>query len=215
MTGIDGAPNKHCVFKLRQRLRAMPDDRYLQYLIAYHAAPTLLGLKPATLICPNATGRDLEGVFSGDGPCLGQSFGVEVAGLRNGAGALLCLIYDRALVASVLAEPEVRELLIETGYDRDALTVDACLAALRERCSGPRFPHEIGVFLGYPAREVRTFMRYGGKSCRKVGCWKAYHDVDEVTRRSARFDCVKAYAAEIIAGGAELGEVMDKLRAVA
>lgn len=215
MAATVSAPDKRSVFELMRRLRAMPDEQYLQFLVAYHAAPTLLGLKPATLICPDAAGRDLEGVCPEERPCLGRSFGVEVAGFRNGAGALLYLVFDRALLTAALADPEARELLADFGYDVDGGGVDGCLGTLRRRFAEPCFPHEIGVFLGYPARDVRCFMRNRGRACRKVGCWKAYHDVDEATRRSDRYNCVKARAAELIAAGAELGEVMDRLRAVA
>lgn len=211
-TGI--APHKQGVFDLMRRLRDMPDERYLKCLVAYHAAPTLLGIKPATLICPNAAGRDLEGIFSGGRPCLGRSFGVEVAGFRNGAGALLYLVFDRALLAAVLADPEARDLLAGAGYDVDAGGVDGCLDVLRRRMAGPRFPHEVGIFLGYPPRDVRGFMRDRGRGngCRGVGCWRTYHDVDEVVRQTDRYNRLKARAAESIVAGVDPVEVAARIR---
>ena len=36
------------------------------------------------------------------------------------------------------------------------------------------FPHEIGVFLGYPLEDVVGFIRHRGKCFTCCGCWKSY-----------------------------------------
>ena len=59
---------------------------------------------------------------------------------------------------------------------------DTLWGRLRERDG---FPHEIGLFLGYPAEDVYGFLKYGGKNCKYTGCWKVYSDVD---RALALFD---------------------------
>ena len=38
------------------------------------------------------------------------------------------------------------------------------------------FPHEIGVFLGYPLEDVVGFIRHRGKCFTCCGCWKSYGD---------------------------------------
>ena len=40
--------------------------------------------------------------------------------------------------------------------------------------AGERFPHEIGLFLGYPPHDVEGFIRYGGQNFRQCGFWKVY-----------------------------------------
>lgn len=200
------------VLVLMERLRGMSDADYLESLIAYHAAPTLLGIKPATLICPRAAGRDLGRALEESAPCLVRSFGVQVAALRNRVGALLILIYHPALLRGTLAAAEVRELLAEAGYDVADVDVDALLARLGEKCLGHEFPHEIGVFLGYPAADVRCFMERRGHGCCAAGCWKAYSDPEHVRKSSARFRRAKMRAAELIVSGAKLGGVIAGLR---
>ena len=55
------------------------------------------------------------------------------------------------------------------------------------------FPHEIGLFLGYPAVDVRGFIRHG--ECKCTGLWKVYEsDVPQAQRTFARCrHCTKAY----------------------
>lgn len=209
------ASAKENIFALMKRLRGMPDVEYVKYLIAYHAAPTLLGIKPATLLCPDSNGRDPGRALKHCVPCLARMFGVKVASFRNRAGALLFLVYNPALLRRALSPAEVRELLTEAGYETRDASVESLLEMLGKKCSGRFFPHEIGVFLGYPAEDVRRFMVDGGRGCRLAGFWKAYKCEDQAKRCMELYQLAKMRAAELIAGGAEFDEVADGLRTVA
>lgn len=203
---------KRNVLDLMRRLRTMDDAEYLQSLIAYHGAPTLMGLKPATLVCPGASTRNLRQALDECGPRLARAFGVKVADFRNRAGSLLVLAYNPSLLRTALAAREVVELLRDSGYREPTASVEALLEQLRVKCAESEFPHEIGVFLGYPASDVRCFMRDGGRGCRAVGCWKAYDDIAEAKSRSARYTRAKMIAAELIVRGVDLGGMADGLK---
>lgn len=196
-------------------LRSLPDREYLSRLIAYHAAPTLLGIKPATLICPHSGGRNLEQALNECAPCLALSYGVKVAAFRNRVGALLMLVYNPEQLRDRLAEEDAKRLLAEAGYEPDEARgnrLDALLERLGRKCAGRDFPHEMGVFLGYPAEDVRGFIHCRGRNCRMRGIWKAYKNADDAKKRSDRFRQAKLRAAELLVGGADLGGVVDGLR---
>ena len=216
MTVADTAfSTRENICALMKRLRGMNDSDYLLYMITYHAAPTLLGKKPATLVCPDGNGRNLGQALDNCVPCLARTFGVKIASFRNGAGALLYLIYRPELLGETLAQRDAAELLAEAGYDSPKGDVDALLEILRHRCSGPRFPHEIGVFLGYPVDDVRRFMTDGGKGCRASGCWKTYADPEHVRRCSELYRLMRLRAAELIVRGADLRDLAVELRSFA
>lgn len=40
--------------------------------------------------------------------------------------------------------------------------------------SNGEFPHEIGIFLGYPVEDVLAFVKNQGKNYKLCGCWKVY-----------------------------------------
>lgn len=42
--------------------------------------------------------------------------------------------------------------------------------------SAPDFPHEIGLFLGYPAEDVKGFIENKAACSKCSGCWKVYGD---------------------------------------
>ena len=79
---------------------------------------------------------------------------------------------------------------------QDAGTADELLDQLAERlCCEGDFPHEIGVFLGYPLADVIGFIQNRGKNFTACGYWKVYTDP---TAAQAEFDrykkCERIYA---------------------
>lgn len=56
------------------------------------------------------------------------------------------------------------------------------------------FPHEIGLFLGYPPEDVEGFIRFGGKNCKCFGCWKVYGNIEAAHQCFERFKkCTACY----------------------
>ena len=80
-------------------------------------------------------------------------------------------------------------LLERRGYPTGA-GLAALLRHLRRRLLWREgFPHEIGLFLGYPPEDVQGFLADpGGGRCKLCGHWKVYHDVEGARRQFARFD---------------------------
>ena len=92
-------------------------------------------------------------------------------------------------------------LLVQAGYPAEG-PLSGRLAYLRRRLTAAGgFPHEIGLFLGYPAEDVRAFQARGGAGCKLCGYWKVYHDVEEARRQFRRFDrCRDSLLARLRAG---------------
>ena len=82
----------------------------------------------------------------------------------------------------MLADAAVRGFLAREGYrlPEDAADCNALLdqLSLRLCCAAEAadFPHEIGVFLGYPLEDVVGFIRHRGKCFTCCGRWKTYGD---------------------------------------
>ena len=56
------------------------------------------------------------------------------------------------------------------------------------------FPHEIGLFLGYPSEDVEGFICNGAKNAKCVGTWKVYGDENAAKRKFEQYkQCTKAY----------------------
>ena len=90
-------------------------------------------------------------------------------------------------------KPGVAQLLRHFGYE--SIKVEEAIEHLKERLIDIEdFPHEIGLFLGYPVKDVAGFLFYKGSHCKCTGCWKVYDNELEALRTFAMFDkCRKIY----------------------
>jgi len=56
------------------------------------------------------------------------------------------------------------------------------------------FPHEIGLFLGYPPDDVECFMNNPCDGVKCSGCWKAYSDDENARKTFSRYKkCTDVY----------------------
>ena len=87
----------------------------------------------------------------------------------------------------------VKEFLNEYGYESTDL--DYCIERLKSRLkSGETFPHEIGIFLGYPLGDVKGFIENAGKNSKCSGCWKVYCNECEAIKTFEKYEkCKKIY----------------------
>ena len=73
---------------------------------------------------------------------------------------------------------------------------------------GGGFPHEIGLFLGYPPEDVRAFVATGGAGCKLCGYWKVYHNVEAARACFARYDACRDRLCRAIAQGTTISQLL-------
>lgn len=119
--------------------------------------------------------------------------GIKIAVLRVDDVRALIYIYREAYLARDFSKPEVAGLLRYFGYE--ASDIDKAIGHLRERLSDiDDFPHEIGLFLGYPVKDVIGFIIHKGSHSKYTGFWKVYGDKAEALKIFAMFDkCTRVY----------------------
>lgn len=149
----------------------MPED-----LIIRHCAPTLAGLKTGNIFTASYhSSAELDDEIARLNAAL-ECKGLRVTRLRARGGRALIYVYRPGQLQSDLDRSEAREILARFGYAE--ATQDACLARLTRRIGeNGEFPHEIGLFLGYPPEDVKGFIDCGGRNCKACGYWKVYGDV--------------------------------------
>ena len=123
--------------------------------LAWHCAPSLAGIKAADLLTWTVEGREGADLLSHYAGML-SSRGVRLYVLGSRRGRTLLLIFRPRQLDRWLAQPRVQEMLDRAGYPVSQGT-EAMLAHLRRRLQGGEFPHEIGLFLGYPPEMWRAF----------------------------------------------------------
>lgn len=169
-------------------------------LVAF-CAPTLAGLKPAGLFHARGDGRALRRkAKEWDERLKGLGIRVRIVKRCEGQGASLVYAYRPLALSRRLSGTGTKALLAELGYDTADL--EAMLKRLEERLNeADEFPHEIGVFLGYPLADVVGFMEHQGRNCTCCGCWKSYSDpkAAEVYFRRVK-ECTEALKRSYAAG---------------
>ena len=68
------------------------------------------------------------------------------------------------------------------------------------------FPHEIGLFLGYPLGDVMGYIENAGRNSKCSGCWKVYCNECEAMKLFAKFDKCKNVYRQLFAEGRRSGE---------
>lgn len=174
----------------------------LQSALVLHCAPTLAGLKPASLFRFQQEGSGFirqflvcRQVLEGRGLVL-----TLLKGCRR-RGAWLVYLYRVGALEALLGRPEHQAFLRELGYAQGE-GLRGCLRQLAARvCLEREFPHEIGVFLGYPLEDVKGFIRHKGRHFTLCGCWKCYGDPAAAARQFRRFSrCTDHYCRRFAAG---------------
>lgn len=163
-----------------------------QYLIK-NCSPTLASLKTANLInVPFRIYEDLLCSVSEWNKCLNPK-GVELIVLKACENTALIYVVRKASLQRDLKQKGVFDFLKQYGYT--TVDVDSCIARLIKRLSvNSAFPHEIGVFLGYPLNDVVGFINNRGQNSKCCGCWKVYCNECEAMKTFARFKkCTRIY----------------------
>ena len=174
----------------------------LERMLIEHAAPTLARIKMGNLL--QLTIRD-DAEFTGEVERLSAQLtckGLQLTVLHRSGVRALVYLYRPDKLAAVLECPRVQKLLQHNGYTD--LCVDGALQHLRSRLQEEEFPHEIGVFLGYPIADVESFIENGGRDCAVCGCWKAYHNVCEAQRIFAQYAKCREVYMRLFARGCSL-----------
>lgn len=147
----------------------------LEASIIAHCAPTLAGIKTANLFSYRHTSIDsMKAELLEQNQKLNEK-GVFVEILKADDTKALVYVYRKNMLDLDLQKEEAWKMLVNCGYSCQG-TPD-CLECLKNRLFRREdFPHEIGLFLGYPLQDVRGFIEQKGKNYKCSGLWKVYGD---------------------------------------
>jgi len=154
--------------------------------IVLHCAPTLSGIKPGNLFSTKMNSREeLYSQISAMNEAL-RDKGVCVIPLRAEGGSALIYVYRKSALREYFKDSEVEKLLKKFGYKPES--TGGCIAHLRNKImTTQNFPHEVGLFLGYPAEDVSGFIEHHAKNFKSVGTWKVYGDAEEAQKKFDSF----------------------------
>ena len=156
-----------------------------------HCSPTLASLKTANLFNHSfSSEEELEKQLSDLNGQLGKK-GITLLLLYRRRNKALIYVFRKNRLQADLNRSGVGRFLKKYGYEH--MEVDYALDVLKKRLEEEEsFPHEIGIFLGYPLGDVIGFIRNEGKNCKCLGCWKVYCNECEAVKTFARYQRCRA-----------------------
>lgn len=173
----------------------MSEEIFVRY-----CSPTLAGIKTANLFTCRFENeekmrqcmRELNGIL--------VKKGIRVLPLRYRDNRALIYVYRPSKLLKDLRHHDACRILGERGYTGE--TPERCLIQLIQKLAeGMEFPHEIGLFLGYPPEDVCGFIENRAEGYKYVGEWKVYGDADQAREIFAKYSkCRSVYCAQFAQG---------------
>lgn len=172
----------------------------LERMIVDYCAPTLAKMKTANMFNYKYTNlAELEAeIADANGKLNEKDVFVDV--LKVTDSRALVYVYRRRMLETDFAREGVEVLLRQYGYT--SLVLSECFEKLKQHLKASDcFPHEIGLFLGYPLEDVLGFIEHGGKNCKHCGVWKVYSNECETRQLFAKFrKCTEVYSRVFMEG---------------
>lgn len=143
----------------------------LEQQIVYQCAPVLADIKLANLLITDISNlNDVKNLFFGSD--------IEVEELEMKTKKAMVYLYRRKELQEYLFSVQIQYFLRQNGYV--CMSVEEFIRFLKKRyilyCENKiEFPHELGVFLGYPLDDVKGFIKNRGTNYILSGYWKVYN----------------------------------------
>lgn len=170
-------------------------DRFEQFLVD-QCAPVLAGIKPGSMFPYTPSVEETLPELLRRWNSRLSPKGVAITSIKRcrKIGGYLIYVYRPRQVEAILSQPAVAQFLARCGYTPGMSLRETLRLLTRRLCQNPEFPHEVGVFLGYPLLDIIGFMEHGGRDCLCSGCWKVYHEPQKAQQTFRRFqNCTNTY----------------------
>lgn len=178
-------------------------------VIGYHCSPVLMGLKPSNLV--SFSKEKMPGLLETAEKYTEElnKRGIHIEVICSCRKHFLLLVYRPDMLEKYLSQKEVKNLLKEDGYPENA-SLEEMFGILKKRFKEmTEFPHEIGLFLGYPIEDVVGFRKNKGSGCKMCGYWKVYGDIENAKRQFTMFDDSRAFITRQIQKGYSLIQILS------
>ncbi len=158
----------------------------LEKLIAFHCSAAMCGIKASNLIrCELHKYHNAEATIARLADRLASS-GISMRIVHRNSSSVLLLVHRHNVLDNALSQGDVRQFMVQYGYSVD-WDICQCIDRLSDRiATNGNFPHEIGLFLGYPLEDVVGFINKD--TSKYSGLWKVYGDVNRAKAKFMQID---------------------------
>lgn len=169
-------------------------------IMVEQSAPTLAGIKTASLFWHK---YEQKNKFLSEIRVFNQRMrakGVRLIPVKQVNKKMLVYLYRPNKLREDLSDGLAEELLKQFGYE--STKPNQCIAELIRRLNVQTdFPHEIGLFLGFPPEDVLGFITHRDEGCKCIGYWKVYGDECQARCRFCNYrKCTQNFKEQYLKG---------------
>lgn len=169
-------------------------------LLAYHCAPTLKKQKPANMFhIQRSQLENLEEMINLYNKLLAEK-GLRMRLFQADKERVTVYVYCPCLIRYFLSNKEVKDFLACMGYPNTSLEDN--FAYLEYRLSLNEYPHEIGIFLGYPLVDVVGFLNH--EPCICMVDRRVYKDAEKAKKIFSIFQNTRDQFVHAIENGQQI-----------
>lgn len=171
-----------------------------EQLIIQQCSPTLAGLKTGNLFLVEMESREqLKEEIRRINQRLCRR-GIRMIPMKYNKGKALVYLYRVSKLKEDLNNSEAKKILEKMGYV--CHDPEKCIIHLKERLENfSEFPHEIGLFLGYPPEDVKGFIENKAENFKCIGTWKVYGNEKQAKKKFSQFKkCIRIYSEQWMSG---------------
>jgi hypothetical protein len=175
--------------------------RSFEEIFVHHTSATLKGFKAGSLFSyrPSCGEAFEERLIMLDKTLSAK--GVRVCMIDGNRSSKQILVYQAGMIEDMLSQPGFKCYLCQLGYpvEQGYEANVAHLLAKMEKWQD--FPHEIGIFLGYPLEDVLGFIANKGKNYALCGPWKVYAQPEKAKERFDLFQRCREHCLKCLLQG--------------
>ncbi|WAW15189.1 DUF3793 family protein [Peptostreptococcus equinus] len=182
-------------------------NKKFERTLAYFCSPVLLNKKVSNLVSVSKSEiPNLNTVVDLYNEKFNK-FGLEISKICECDNRMLILVYKKASLLAYLKSDQVQAMLANYGY-KNIDNLQYYINNLRIRTRDFNFPHEIGLFLGYPYNDVVGFIENKGKNYEYCGYWKVYENTKGAKKLFDLYDKLRIYSITLLNSGKCLEEIL-------
>ena len=170
----------------------MHSKEYIETFLVFNLSLVIAGIKPAVTITIKKNNQKLYSSWNDFGIDFINSTNLKFIELRESNESIIIMIYDEFILEKELNKKSHNQFLLNMGYPQNGCINDY-INTLKSRYEKYHCPHELGLFLGIPFKDVKDFMECTTKKCLLCGYWKVYNDSKKAKIIFTKYDKVKEY----------------------
>lgn len=181
------------------------------------ASPSLCKIKPANLFSIQTSAWSQEKLSAWRKEFAAQ--GITFSLLRSTENSFLAFVYNFEWIQALLAASDARRFLALKNYpvqEGARAVLNELLFRLNQasKKGEKKFPHEVGLFLGYPLSDVAAFESRKGQGATARGCWKSYSNCVDARRTWELYKNCAKFFEERFKSGRKIQQIVREFKSL-